>query len=348
MDRSMTASEIARDLDGTLRGAGDTVIRGVAKIEEAGPDDLSFIANAKYVRYLDETRAGALLVAPGMKAEGRTLIEVSDPYLGFMRMLERFHPQSLWLHPGVHPAAVIEPDATVAPDVSVGAFCYVGPRAVIGARSLLYPHVVVCADVVVGEDCEIHSRVTLREGVRLGNRVIVQDGAVIGSDGFGFAPCKDGYVKIPQRGTVVIADDVEIGANTTVDRATLGETSIGPGTKLDNLIQVAHNVTIGSHTVIAAQTGISGSARVGDRCRIGGQVGIVGHLTVGEGVMIGAQAGVGGDVEPGETVSGSPSRPHALWKRIEAALTRLPELFRRVRALEAAVFEHKNKEKVSS
>jgi UDP-3-O-[3-hydroxymyristoyl] glucosamine N-acyltransferase len=348
MDRSMTVSAIARYLGGTLRGNGEAVIRDVAKIEEAGPDDLSFIANVKYVRYLEETRAGALLVTPGAKSEGRTVIELTDPYVGFMRMLEWFHPRSLWLGRGVHPSAVIEPDAVVRADVSIGAFCYVGPRSVIGARTLLYPHVVVGADVVVGEDCEIHSGVTLREGVRLGNRVVVQDGAVIGSDGFGFVPCPDGYVKIPQRGTVVIGDDVEIGANTAVDRATLGETTIGAGTKLDNLIQVAHNVSVGSHTVIAAQSGISGSARVGDRCRIGGQVGIVGHLSVGNEVRIGAQAGVTGDIEAGETVSGSPARQHGLWKRIEAALTRLPDLFRRVRALEAAVFEHRNKEKVSS
>jgi UDP-3-O-[3-hydroxymyristoyl] glucosamine N-acyltransferase len=348
LSRATTASEIAQRLGGTLHGDGGRMIRDVAKIEEAGPTDLSFIANVKYMRYLDETRAGALLVSIGTKAEGRTLIEVADPYLCFMRMLDWFHPPVPWLRPGVHPSAVIEADAVIAPDASIGAFCYVGPRAIIGARSQLYPLVVVCADAVIGEDCEIHSRVTLREGVRIGNRVVIQDGAVLGSDGFGFAESESGYVKIPQRGIVVIGDDVEIGANTTVDRATLGETSIGSGTKLDNLIQVAHNATVGSHTVIAAQTGISGSTRVGNRCRIGGQVGIVGHLSVGDGVMIGAQSGVGGDVEPGEVVSGSPARPHGLWKRIEASLTRLPDLFRRVRALEAAVFAHKNQEKGNS
>ena len=172
----------------------------------------------------------------------------------------------------------------------------------------------------------------------LGDRVVIQDGAVIGSDGFGFAPTAEGYRKIPQLGRVVIADNVEVGANTTIDRATLGETSIGRGTKLDNLIQVAHNVTIGSDTVIAALTGISGSAKIGDRCRIGGQVGIVGHLRVGDEVSIGAQSGVAGDVENSTIVSGSPARPHSLWKRIEAALTRLPDLLRRVRRLENAVF----------
>lgn len=337
----MTAAEIARHLGGTLRGNASAVITDVAKIEEADPNDLSFVANVKYIRHLEATRAGVILVAPGITAADRTVIEVADPYLAFMRMLEFFHPKKIWLQPGIHPTAVIEPDATISPDVSIGAFCYVGPRSVIGAGTLLYPHVVIGADVVIGEKCEINSRVTLREGVRLGNRVVVQDGAVVGSDGFGFAECETGYVKIPQRGIVVIGDDVEIGANTTIDRATLGETAVGQGTKLDNLIQVAHNVTIGAHTVIAAQSGVSGSTRIGNRCRIGGQVGIVGHLSIGDNAMIGAQSGVGADVEAGEIVSGTPARSHSLWKRIEAALTRLPELFKRVRALEAAVFEKK-------
>jgi UDP-3-O-[3-hydroxymyristoyl] glucosamine N-acyltransferase len=348
VSRSMTAADVARHLGGTLRGNAATIITDVAKIEEAGPNDLSFVANVKYIRHLDATRAGVILVASGIAAGDRTVIEVADPYLAFMRMLEFFHPRTIWLQQGIHPTAVIEPDAQIGTDVSIGAYCYIGPRSVVGSGTLLYPHVILGADVVLGERCEIHSRVTLREGVRLGSRVVVQDGAVIGSDGFGFAACEDGYVKIPQRGIVVISDDVEIGANTTIDRATLGETVIGRGTKLDNLIQVAHNATIGSHTVIAAQSGVSGSTRVGDRCRIGGQVGIIGHLSIGDNVMIGAQSGVGADVDAGEVVSGTPARSHSLWKRIEAALTRLPELFKRVRALEAAVFENETREKVKS
>lgn len=342
MNRPMTVGEIAQRLGGIARGELNRTITNVAKIEIAGPEDLAFIANVKYVRYLDTARAGAVLVAPGLADDVlQTVIEVPDPYLAFMQMLEYFHPREIWLIKGIHPTAVVEPDANISADASIGAFCYIGPRSTVGAGSSLYPHVVLGADVVVGEQCEIHSRVTLREGVRLGNRVIIQDGAVLGSDGFGFAQCEGGYLKIPQRGTVTIADDVEIGANTTIDRATLGETVIGRGTKLDNLIQVAHNVMIGSHTVIAAQTGISGSAKVGDFCRIGGQVGIVGHLTIEDRVMIGAQSGVGGGVSAGEVVSGSPARSHSLWKRIEASLTHLPDLFRRVRQLEAAVFDSK-------
>lgn len=343
MSRSMTAAEIAHYLGGTLCGKADTVITGVAKIEEANFGDLSFVSNVKYIRHLETTKAGVILVAPGLTAGNRTVIEMADPYWGFMRMLEYFHPRMIWLNRGIHPTAVIEPDANIGMDVSIGAFCYVGPRSVIADGTLLYPNVVIGADVEVGEHCEIHSHVTIRESVRIGNRVVIQDGAVIGSDGFGFAACDSGYIKIPQRGIVVIGDDVEIGANTTIDRATLGETVIGSGTKLDNLIQIAHNATIGSHTVIAAQSGVSGSTHIGDRCRIGGQVGIIGHLHIGDSVMIGAQSGVGADVETGETVSGTPARSHSLWKRIEVALTRLPELIKRVRALETAVFEKENK-----
>jgi len=339
----MTAAEIARFLGGTLVGDGEIVITGLSGIEQAGPSDLSFVANARYVRFLDATRAGVILVLPGMRAESRTCIEVADPYLDFLRMIELFRPRVPWLEKGIHSTAVIAADATLAADVTVGAFSYVGPRCVIGTGTRIYPHVVVGADVIIGEQCEIHSHVSLREGVKLGNRVVIQDGAIIGGDGFGFVPCETGYRKIPQQGIVVIGDDVEIGANTTVDRATLGETVVGTGTKLDNLIQIAHNAQVGSHTVIAALSGISGSSRVGDRCRIGGQVGIVGHLRIGDGVEIGAQSGVAGDVADGDVVSGSPARPHGLWKRIEASLTRLPELFRRVRALESAVFESKDK-----
>lgn len=340
----MTTGEIAQLLDGRLVGSTDIVIYGVAKIEDAGPGELTFVSNPRYVKHLETTHAGAVLVTKGMTSDRVAIIEVPDPYAAFLRLLEFYHPAKSWLPAGIHSTAVIEPSAVIADGVSISACCYVGPRARIGMGTRLYPHVVVASDVVIGCDCEIRSRVSLREGVVLGDRVVVQDGAVIGSDGFGFAPTPEGYRKIPQLGRVVIADDVEIGANSTIDRATLGETVIGKGTKLDNLIQVAHNASIGSHTVIAAQTGISGSAKIGDRCRIGGQVGIVGHLKVGDDVAIGARSGIANDVENGATVSGSPARPHSLWKRIEASLTRLPDLYRRVRRLETAVFANKDED----
>ncbi len=345
MTQTMTAAEIARFLGGRLVGDGDVVIRGLAKIEEAGRGDLSFIANIKYTRFLDTTQAGAVLVAPGARSTTTTVIEVTDPYADFLRMLEMFHAQRPWLEPGVHASAVIAPDAVLGAGVAVGALSFIGPRSVVGEGTVIYPQVTIAADVIVGRHCQIHSQVSLREQVRLGDRVIIHDGAVIGSDGFGFALQDGAYHKIPQLGTVTIGDDVEIGANTTVDRATLGETVIQRGTKLDNLIQVAHNVVVGADTVIAAQTGISGSARIGERCRIGGQVGIAGHLRMGDGVQVAAQAGIAGDVPAGEVISGSPARPHALWKRIEASLTRLPDLFRRVRELEAVTSSGTSKDR---
>ncbi len=338
MSLAMTTAQIAEFLNGRLTGSTEIVIEDVAKIEEAGPQHLTFVSNPRYAKYLETTGAGAVLVSQGMTSERMAVIEVADPYAGFLLLLEHFHPLQPWLPQVIHPSAVIEPTAVIGEHVAIGAHCYVGPRSIVGRSTKIFPHTTIGADVTIGEHCEIHSHVSVREGVALGNRVVIQDGAVIGSDGFGFAPTAQGYRKIPQMGRVIIADDVEIGANTTIDRATLGETVIGRGTKLDNLIQVAHNVTIGSDTVIAALTGISGSAKIGDRCRIGGQVGVVGHLRVGDDVGIGAQSGVAGDVEDGTIVSGSPARPHALWKRIEAALSWLPDLLRRVRKLETAVF----------
>jgi UDP-3-O-[3-hydroxymyristoyl] glucosamine N-acyltransferase len=339
----MTTAEIARLLNGHLSGDGNIEISGLAKIEEAGPHDLSFVANERYVRFLETTGAGAVLARPGTSAATCAVIEVADPYLSFQQLLNVFHPLQAWLPAGIHPTAVIAPDATIGADVTVGAYCFIGPRCRIGAGSVVYPHVTISADVEIGAQCEIHSQVSLREGVHLGARVVIQDGVVVGSDGFGFAPGAEGYQKIPQRGIVVIEDDVEIGANTTIDRATLGATIIKRGTKLDNLIQIAHNVSIGEHTVIAAQTGISGSAKIGNWCQIGGQTGIVGHIQVGDRVMMGAKTGIAGDVASGEIISGAPARAHSLWKRIEASLTRLPDLFKRVRALETAVFESKGK-----
>ncbi len=349
MSISITALELAHQLGGRLVGRGDTVINGVAKIEEAGPSDLTFIANVKYARYLNETSAGVVLIAPknyDPETCRRTVIEVEDPYFSFLTLLETFHPRIPWLESGIHPTAVVAEGTVLGNDVNAGALSFIGPRTKVGARTVIFPHAVIAADVIIGEDCEIHSHVSIREGTRIGNRVVIQNGAVIGGDGFGFAPSKNGYRKIPQRGIVVIEDDVEIGANTAIDRATLGETVIRSGTKLDNLIQVAHNVTIGRNTVVAAQSGVSGSTRVGDECQIGGQVGIVGHLHIGNGVMIGAQSGVGSDVEDRQIISGSPARSHSLWKRIEAALTRLPDLFKRVRALESEVFGENSKRNI--
>lgn len=330
----LTVTELAAFVGGKVIGDEDRLIEGMGKIEAARPNEVTFLANPRYAHYLSQSKAGAVLVPPGTPAGGPTLIEVENPYLAFLALLERFFPQQPWVKAGVHPTAVLEAEVELGPEVAIGAFCFVGRGTQIGARTVLFPQVVVGPECRIGDDCRIYPRATIRERVRIGNRVIIQPGAVIGADGFGFIPDTGEYRKVPQVGTVVIEDGVEIGANTTIDRATLGETRIGAGTKLDNLIQVAHNVVIGENCVIAAQTGISGSTRIGKDVRIAGQVGFVGHISVGDGAQVGAQSGVGRNIPPGAVFSGRPARPHNLWRRIEACITRLPDLFRRVRALE--------------
>jgi UDP-3-O-[3-hydroxymyristoyl] glucosamine N-acyltransferase len=331
----LTVAELAELVGGKVVGDPDRMIEGVGKIETARPSEVTFLANPRYTPYLSRSKAGAVLVPPGTKVVGPTLVEVKNPYLAFLTLLERFSPKETWTETGVHPTAVLEEGVELGPEVAIGAFCFIGRATQIGARTVLFPHVVVGPECRIGDDCRIYPRTTLRERVRIGNRVVIQPGAVIGADGFGFVPDTGEYRKIPQIGTVVIEDDVEIGANTTIDRATMEETRVGAGTKLDNLIQVAHNVVIGKNCVIAAQTGISGSTRIGRDVRVAGQVGFVGHISVGDGAQVGAKSGVGRNIPSGGVFSGHYARPHSLWRRIEACMARLPDLFRRVRALES-------------
>jgi len=320
---------------------GGLEIRRVAKIEEAGEGDITFLANPKYIRFLATTNASAVIVGNALKdippREGRgpVFLRVQDPYLSFVRVLAAFHPPPDPVAPGIHPTAVVAPSARMGLDVRVGAYAVIGERTVVGDGAMIGAHVAVGDDVTIGTGSLLYPNVTVREGCRIGARVTVQPGAVIGSDGFGFAPRNDGsYDKIPQMGIVVIEDDVEIGANTTIDRATMGETRIGRGTKLDNLIQIAHNVTIGPHTVIAAQTGVSGSTRVGAHCLIGGQAGFAGHIEIADRTMIGAQSGLHRSITtPGESWFGSPVLPARLAMRAIGAFGQLPDLLADVRAL---------------
>jgi UDP-3-O-[3-hydroxymyristoyl] glucosamine N-acyltransferase len=330
----MTVGEIAELLHGKVIGDSQVSIRGLAKIEEACPEDLTFIANPKYAKYLEESGAGVILINPSLTPSDRTAIVVDDPYLCFVKLLEIFYPEVREVEVGVHASAVVSSSAELGERVAVGACCVIESGARVGDDTVLFPHTYVGRNAVIGDHCTIHSHVSLGRGVQLGSRVVIQNGAVIGSDGFGFAAEQNRFRKIPQVGIVVIEDDVEIGANTTIDRATIGRTLICCGTKIDNLCQIAHNVTIGRHCVIAAQTGIAGSTSIGDHCQFGGQVGMVGHLKIGEGAMFGAQSGVSNNVAAGSIVSGSPSKPIALWRRIEASLNRLPDLLKRVREIE--------------
>jgi UDP-3-O-[3-hydroxymyristoyl] glucosamine N-acyltransferase len=330
--------DLARRLGCEVRGDGAIDVVRVAGIDEAGPGDLTFVSNPRYATRLTTTRASAVILSPGVESSLPSLL-TPNPYLAFARAMAVLHPQPR-PQPGVHPSAVVDPSASLGEKVYVGALAVVGPGARVGARTVLHAHVVLYADVAVGEDCVLHSGVQVREKCRLGNRVVVQNGAIIGSDGFGFAKDDAGrYEKIAQMGIVVIEDDVEIGALTAVDRAALSETRIGRGTKIDNLVQIGHSVTIGSDSVLAGQVGIAGSAKVGNRVILAGQVGVVGHLEIGDGAIVTAQTGVPGDVAPGAVISGSPAIENRAWLKSTAVFAKLPELQKRIRELERRVEE---------
>jgi UDP-3-O-[3-hydroxymyristoyl] glucosamine N-acyltransferase len=283
-----------------------------------------------------------VIVTPELETPLPSLLAV-NPYLTFARAVAILHPQPC-PPAGIHPTAVVDPTAELGEGVHVGALAVIGARVRVGARTVIHPHVVLYREVQIGEDCLLHSGVHVREGCRLGHRVIVQNGAVIGADGFGFAKDDQGrYVKIPQIGAVAINDDVEIGALTAVDRASLGLTRIGPGTKIDNLVQIGHSVTVGRDSVLAGQVGIAGSTKVGDRVTLAGQVGVAGHLTVGDGVTATAQTGIPNSVEAGALVSGTPAIENRTWLKSMAVFARLPELQKRVRELERRVGERAGK-----
>jgi UDP-3-O-[3-hydroxymyristoyl] glucosamine N-acyltransferase len=330
--------ELAERLGCELRGDGEVEIRGVAGLEDAGPGDLSFLANPRYADKLAATRAAAVVVAPGHAARAPVpALVCDDPYLVFSRAVALVRPQPRPA-PGVHRSAQVDATAVLGDCVHVGALAVVGAGVRVGARSVLHPHVVLYEGVVVGEDCELHSGVQVRERCRVGSRVVVQNGAVIGADGFGFARDAEGrYSKFPQVGIVVVEDDVEIGALTAIDRAALGETRIGRGSKLDNLVQVGHSVTIGEDSVLAGQVGVAGSTRIGRRVTLAGQVGVAGHLQVGDGVVATAQTGIPSSIEPGTIVSGYPAIENRAWLKASAVFTKLPELLRRLRELERKV-----------
>jgi len=326
--------ELAERLGCKLEGDAGIEIRGVRGLEDAGPEDLTFITEERYLARLRDTPAAAAIVAEGLPAPGRPALRTSNPYLALARALAVFHPTAS-APSGVHPTAVVAADARIDPQASIGPLCVVQAGVEIGPGTVLEAQVFVGANSRVGRECRIFPQVTLRDGTWLGDRVTVHSGAVVGADGFGFARDGARYVKIPQVGRVVLEDDVEIGANTTIDRATLGETRIGRGTKLDNLVQIGHNVRVGGDTVIAGQVGISGSTRIGSRVTLAGQAGVVDHVSIGDDVIVGAQAGVSKDIPAGSIVLGSPAIPHREFKRQVAAVARLPELVKVLRGLES-------------
>ena len=337
--KRVTAGEIAAALGSALEGDAGVVITGVAPLENAQPHELSFVANPKYLPYLQRTRAGALLVPEalaGSVPEGIVRILVEDPHLAMYEALRLIYPPRAI--PGeIHPTAVVDPTAELGEGVSVGPYAVIGARVRIGGGSVVGAHVVIGDGCEVGEGCTIHPHATLHEGVTLGARCLIHSGARLGREGFGFVWHEGGHRRVPQVGRCILGDDVEIGANSTVDRGSIGDTIVGSGTKIDNLVHLGHNVRVGRHVIIIAQVGISGSTTVGDGAVIGGQAGVIGHADIGAGARIGGQAGVIGDVPAGATYSGYPARPHREALRGQGMVARLPELMRRVRDLEQAL-----------
>jgi UDP-3-O-[3-hydroxymyristoyl] glucosamine N-acyltransferase len=330
--------ELAALLGGKVVGDENAVVSSLGTLDEATEGQITFLANPKYAGKVATTRATAVIVSHGAERFGRNVIEVKNPYLAFAKLLTLFHVKPA-VPKGVMNGAFVGNNVTLGEGITVYPGAYVGDGVKLGNGSVLHPGVVLYEGVEVGENTVLHASVTVREGCRIGNRVIVHSGVVIGSDGFGYAPDGKGYQKIPQIGVVVIEDDVEIGACTTIDRAALGLTLIRKGTKIDNLVQIAHNCVIGENCIIVSQTGISGSTKLGEHVTIGGQVGIVGHLEIGDNVMVGAKSGVHNSISSGQILSGYPAFPHKEWLRAASSFPKLPELRKTVNALEKKVQE---------
>jgi len=340
----MKLSEIASRLECALEGDGDVDIRRVAGIDRAEPGDLTFLSHEKYVKKFPTTRASAVIVGRDVPARtSAALLRTDQPYLAFCKAVELLMPPAP-PPTGIDRQTAIAPDVKLGPGVAIGPFVTIGAGASIGARTLIYPNVTIGPGTIIGDDCIVHSQVSIRDRVVIGHRVILQDGAVVGSEGFGFAKQPDGtHRKIQQRADIVIEDDVEIGANSTIDRPAIGETRIGAGTKIDNLVQVGHGVRIGRRVLLAAQVGIAGSCELGDDVVLAGQVGVANHVKLGNGVIATAQTGIPNSVDAGEYISGYPAIEHREWLKSSAVYRMLPVLKKRVAELEQRLAELEEK-----
>ncbi len=339
----MTVQELAQRLNCAFEGDGGVEITGLASLDAAGTGDLVFLAKPKLREQLEKTQASAAILPPDEKFDRIPVIRAVNPHLAFVRATE-FLYKAYRPEPGIHPTASVSASAKIGRDAAIGAFCSVADGADIGEEAVIFPLVTIYPRVKIGQETVIHSGVSIREDVRLGKRVIVHNGVVIGSDGFGYLKTDDGsQLKIPQKGTVVIEDDVEIGANTTIDRAALGETVVRKGVKIDNLVMIAHNVEIGEHSILAAQVGIAGSSKVGRNAILSGQVGIADHITVGDNVIIAAKSGVTKNIPANSFVSGSPHLDIRDWRKVWALMPQMYDIVKDFKKLKARVEELEKK-----
>lgn len=333
----MTLSEIAEVVGGKIQGDPNTVITGVSGIKEAREGDITFVANPKYTCLMKSTKAAAIITSFDMNGTDKPLIKTESSSLAFAKIVALIGAKKVKHPKGIHPKALISESAQIGKDVAIGPYAIIKDGVVIKDGAIVYGGCFIGDKVVIGEKSLIYSNVSIREEVEIGKRVIIHSGSVIGSDGFGFATVKGVQEKIPQIGRVVIEDDVEIGANVTIDRARFDKTRIGKGTKIDNLVQVAHNVAIGEHSIVVAQAGISGSTDVGNNVILAGQVGVAGHITLGDGTIVAAKGGVTKSTPSHTKVSGYPAKPHDQAKRVNACIQRLPVTYKRIKALEKEI-----------
>ncbi|MEE8349455.1 MAG: UDP-3-O-(3-hydroxymyristoyl)glucosamine N-acyltransferase [Acidobacteriota bacterium] len=339
----MKLGEIAEKLGCQIRGSREIEINGVAGIDDAERDQLTFVSNPKYLSQIQSTRAGAIILSPKAPSSSIPTLICENPYLSFAHAIELFYqpPEPV---PGIHPTATVADTSTLGENCSIGANTVIGEGVQLGDNAVLYPNVVIYPHARIGDDFQAHAHSVVREHCRIGDRVILQNGAIVGSDGFGFAPEADeSYYKMRQSGIAVLEDDVEVGANTCIDRATVGETRIGQGTKLDNLVQIGHGSRVGHHTILAGQVGLAGSTRVGDHVMLGGQVGVAGHITIGDRAVATAQTGIARSVDSGKVISGTPEMDSGLWKRNYLLLKELPHFVDTIKRLEKEVAELKEK-----
>ena len=338
-----SAKQIAQFVQGVIEGDENATVNTFAKIEDGKPGAISFLSNSKYTHYIYDTESSIVLVDKSVELEKptkATLIKVDNAYecvAKLLQLYESMKPKKT----GIDSLAFISPSAKIGENVYIGAFAYIGDNVVIGDGCQIYPNVVICENAKVGNDCLFYPNVTIYHDCHVGNRVTLHAGSVVGSDGFGFAPSENGYDKIPQIGIVTIEDDVEIGANTCIDRSTMGSTYVRKGVKLDNLVQIAHNTDIGANTVMSAQVGIAGSTKVGQWCMFGGQVGIAGHITIGNKVFLGAQSGVPSSLKDNQTLIGTPPMEKLPYFKSQAIFQKLPDLYKQIQKLQKEVDELK-------